>query len=219
MASKATVPLIVSQGNKRRIVVGLSWNPRLPSKMPKILSFFNPIKDFLFERSTQKSEDLSSRESSYKHYDLDLGCLIFDKDGVLLARISPDADELVNENSSVYHSGENLTGSGGAGDDEQIHIETVNLPPEYKHFFFLALSDSKFPLGESGAPTMRIADGKTEKSVLTAEIQTPESNPAASAYVFCHLQRDGDNWEVSLIGEYGDFTSDWENFCKEKIGL
>ncbi|MFA7276068.1 MAG: TerD family protein [Pseudobdellovibrionaceae bacterium] len=230
-----TIPLDISPEGARRLLVGLSWEPLLEPKLTteekKSLWARLALTWKLMpgnrggytgyaakhQREWRKDEDKSSREKDYPHYDLDLLCLVFDNDKNLQVTIGPDPDILIDDLSTIYHSGENSTGSGGIADDEQIHIETASVPDSYQHFFFIVLSDCKFDLGEIDSLKIRIADSKTEKNFLTLDIMPPEHTALKTGYLFAHIFRDGDNWKALPIEQFDAFEADWPALCASLI--
>ncbi|HNQ92300.1 MAG TPA: TerD family protein [Alphaproteobacteria bacterium] len=232
MTSTAAIPLSISSDGKRRLLVGLSWEPltapQLSEKEKK--SFFKtlfhkwtrtPFNRSGYDRKAQrvyrKKVDETGREKEYDYFDLDLICLVFDNHGNLKATIGPDPEHLINESGTVYHSGENPTGIGGIADDEQIHIHTLDVPADYAHFFFLIQSDCKFTLAEIDSPRIRIADSKTEKTLLESPLIFLENQKDATACLSFHIFRKGDDWLAERSDRLGAFEDDWESVCKEAI--
>lgn len=232
MRNGTTIPLTISQDGKRRLHVGLSWEPLTAPQLSEeegksflkvLLHKWTRIPgnrggyDKKVQRVYRKKVDEEGREKNFDYFDLDLVCLIFDDHGNLKAVIGPDPEHLIDESSTVYHSGENPTGVGGIADDEQIHIHTLDIPLDYTHFFFLVQSDCKFPLAEITAPRIRIADSKTEKTLAEYPFLIMEDQKDATACLTFHIFRNGEEWSAAHLDHYGAFEDDWEGFCRNII--
>lgn len=162
---------------------------------------------FYLKRS-KKSEDLDGREINFTHYDLDLHGYIYDNNNNFLHELGPFVLDSMDDSGKAYHSGEDDNGLGGY-DDERIAIETKGLPNNYKHIIFAVKSDSKHTLDEIPNAEIRIADGKTEEDYLKVKIGCSEQQK--EAYIFCHLYKDGEQWNVRNISEYADFEINTNN--------
>ncbi len=174
------------------------------------------IPQIIDQRKGMKADDAPGRDKDFNAFDLDLLCLIFNKDGDLIARVGPDSEEMADETGVVYHSGDNFSGGMGGTDDERIYINSKNLPDSYMHFFFVVLSDSSFTLDEISNPCVRIADGMTERDFLRTPLgETPESK--TTGYAFCHLWRQDGKWLLENVDTYSEFETDWPAFFKTKI--
>ena len=111
-------PLLnVTQKSRRRIFVGLGWDPNAsPTLKDKVGAL------------------IGGRQ---EHHDLDLSCYYFNQDGACLGFVSANKDNNANDSGSIYHSGDSVEGVGD-GDDEQISAELLKLPPNIHHLIFKA---------------------------------------------------------------------------------
>ena len=199
-----------TSGNKKRLLVGLSWDA-LPGSSPSKGLLGTIIHTFKFGREWSKSEkkaDAPGRDISFTGRDLDLLCFIFDENKRYIREINPSPDNLIDEAASVYHSGEEYTGEG-VYDDETVTIDINKLPAEFKHFVFVVVSDSKLSLAECGTFKLRIADSSKDMNFILEDVTAPPGD--TSAYVFTKISRDGDTWNAERLGHFGEFETDWQN--------
>ena len=245
--------LKASSGNKKRILVGLSWEDGktvsmaktrdyLPPKSEPVsedtkkTSFLSGLRNFTrhillwgdemastggqtfralrLDATTSKKDDSKGRDIKSSMRDLDLLCFIFDKDKNFVREIGPDPDTMIDEASSVYHSGEEFSG-GGLYDDEMVRIEIDKLPANYQHFVFVVVSDSKLSLAECGTFNLRLADSTTDHNFIKDDVDAPADN--SSAYIFAKLSRDDQIWTTEQISKFGDFETDWPTALPEYI--
>lgn len=163
-----------------------------------------------------KTDDVGDkREESYKEFDLDLSCFIYDDVGSFVTAIGPDFDQYCDPSSKVYHSGEEQIGSGGP-DDEQIHIETKDIPENYAHIFIVITSDCHFKLGDTAGPVVRLADSATESNFISATI-APPANEDAYGYVFTHMYKQNQKWYARYMHEFTDPSDKWEVYLKRYL--
>lgn len=229
-------PLTISQDAARRFVVGLSWDPKAPPKPKALPSFpsgdpaamavwvllllprlvllpfrmmFSPViaADARAKEQWGKADDAAGRDKDSPHFDLDLACYVFDKDFNQLAYVGPENAAFIDASKKIYHSGEDQSGFGGP-DDETISVETLGLPENYHHFFFVVECDSKFSLEEIRNPAIRLADGKTNENAIEATL-TPPAHYNAHGFAFCHVWRDGDGFMLRNLEEYTGDNVDW----------
>jgi len=243
----STGKLNITHEGAMRFLVGLSWDARdLPKMDIKIddapaegdtvgkivqllmapfdfvrvlfLSFFKLLTTGWHVETLRKDNDTKGRDKQATQFDLDLDCYIFDDAMQLQAVISTeDSSLIIDPSRKVYHTGDQQ-GGGASGDAETIFVETHGLPANYRHFFFVAKSDSKFTLGEFKNPTIRLADSKTNNNALQNAIapgaSAPQSDSRASAqeynYVFCHVWQEGEGWHFRNIAEYLGDDVVWE---------
>jgi stress response protein SCP2 len=236
-------PLHISEGAGRRFFVGLSWDPVLPQKaklmpsfpsgdpaaagegvlmlLPRLLMLpfrylLRPVTEADARAKTQwsKSEDAKGRDKDSPHYDLDLACHVFDADFNPLVYVGPEDAAFIDASKKIYHSGEDQAGFGGP-DDETVSVETVGLPENYHHFFFVVECDSKYSFGEIRNPAIRLADGKAHDgdNMIEATI-VPPVHYNARGLVFCHVWREGDGFMLRNLEEYTGDNMDWPKFLR-----
>jgi tellurium resistance protein TerZ len=181
-----TVPLYYKKQSRHRIVCGLSWDSKAT-------------------RATKEDKRAEKEGYNATSFDLDLTCLMFGADGAYLDYIS--GSRAIDESGAVYHSGDDTTGAG-EGDDEQISVELLKLSPEIQHIVFIAEVKSLHTLEQIGNPTIRIADGISDRSQLMARL---DEGKQLNACIFARLVKKNDDWMLHYIGEYIDTADiqDW----------
>lgn len=234
-AQGQTSQIHISETQRDRVLVGLSWDMKELEKVEIPVAEWIPFKKYLqaaadwaddsvhafrtmnyMPKTVNQHDDPDHRDTDFEGFDLDLYCYIFDEQGALVEKVGPDYKDVVSEGGEVYHSGDDFSGLGGL-DDEQIYIETKKLPENYKHFLFVVKSDCKFNLNDISDPVVRIADGKTNEDFLKEDIR-PAANMNASALIFAHMAEVNDNWTITNISEYADAEFDVPAYFKENLG-
>lgn len=205
-----------TSGNKKRLMVGLSWDA-LPGSSPTKGIWGTIVHTFKFGRewsNSEKKTDAPGRDINFSGRDLDLLCFIFDENKNFVREIGPSPDKLIDESSSIYHSGEEYTGEG-VYDDETVTIEINKLSDTYKHFVFVVVSDSKLSLAECGTFKLRIADSSKDMNFILEDVLAPQGD--TSAYVFAKISRDGDNWNAEKLAHFGVFETEWQNELRQYL--
>lgn len=231
--------LPVSKEGERRFFVGLSWGARdvkdtsieIPHlrdenghydlfyffKLPfhlfriVILSLIKHLAPSLYQHGVVDYEARKKGITDPGRYDLDLSCYVFGKNLELCCVIGPEEDVYTDASKKVYHSGDDIHGSGGSGDDEQAFVETRGLPDHYQHFFFVIETDGRYSLDETPHAHVRLADSRTNKDILRVELKSGAiTGQSPHGYVFCHVFRgNGDEWLYRDISDYHGFNADW----------
>ncbi len=236
----STTDLQIDTSEKRRLMVGLSWDPVDPQWLEKTTEpdwvpestgsqaadavlrlpyyLYDVTRSFMFMqhiRSAEKTEDGTAREKDYNQFDLDLMCFVLDQSGEDVAFSGPASEDVIDKEEVVYHSGDSYSGIGGH-DDEQIHIETDHIPAEYNNFVFVVSSDCNFKLQDVKNPAIRLVDCRTEENMLELPINPPvDSN--AYHYIFGRLFKKIDSWYFQHIDQYADESTDIKNLVKAAI--
>lgn len=228
--------LLITHEGAMRFLVGLAWDAPAPPKDVKlakpadeddlagrvtqlvlapfefirvlVLAFVKLVRTGSYVETLRKQDDVKGRDKNAPQFDLDLDCYIFDDAMQLQTVISTEGDGLVDPSRKVYHTGDQQGGTG-AGDAETIFVETHGLPAHYRHFFFVAKSDSKFSLKEFLNAVIRLADSKTNDNALQNSI-APSAALNEYNYVFCHVWREGEAWHFRNIAEYLGDDVQWE---------
>lgn len=190
--------LVLSKDPPARFLVGISWGEK---KKPGFLESLMTLPAHIIDGFTRTP----GRKDSV--YDLDLDCHIFGDDGVLRAVVTAENDALIDESKKVYHSGDNTSGRGGP-DDEQIYVETVGLPDDYRHFVFTVRSGGKYRLDEIPHGRVRLAESKTDTTVLDNEI-APAHGTKAYGYIFCDVFRENGAWKFMNLDYCVEKKSEW----------
>jgi stress response protein SCP2 len=229
-----TLPLKLSpESPTQRIIVGLSWDMRELKKfeLPKpefvhhnglaytyvsgLENAIHAIRYRLFyKKHMNPKDDLNVRNAEFEQFDLDLECYIFDEDGQMIEKISPDYTEMHNDNASVFHHGEDYTGIGPL-DDEDISFKMNALPDNYHHLLFVVRSDCQFNMDEISNAQIRIFDAYTNEETLVKKIKSEIAEK--SLYVFAHLHRNNNQWMATPVDHYGDYDDDMADFFKNII--
>ncbi len=180
MNPSETSPLNVTQEGHHRIFVGLGWdpneNPDLGDKIGALIG-------------TRKA-----------HHDLDLSCFFYDTEGACLGAVTAEPQSYSDESGAIYHSGDNVEGIGD-GDDEQISVELKNLPENVVHLIFKASIKSGHHFSDVKDPLIRLCDGYTGHCFLDTSLHEQDANNN-NAYVFVHISREEDGWNLRSIGEF-----------------
>ncbi|MCT4660596.1 MAG: TerD family protein [Tissierellales bacterium] len=109
---------------------------------------------------------------------------------------------LRNQNSSIIHQGDNLTGDG-EGDDEQILLDLNNIPQEIqKAIFVVNIYDCvkrKQDFGMIKNAFIRIVDATGNKELCKYNLT--ESYAGKTTLVVGEIYRHGSEWKFGAIGE------------------
>lgn len=238
-AQGATAVLEISEQGARRFMVGLAWDDAAPNmdvrvgNAPKdgdtagkfvyfilwpfnflrifIVSFFKLMRVDRYAKDQTRSKTGDERDKTVKYFDLDLYCYVFDDNMQIAAVVGAKEDSLMDESGKVYHTGDDQTGYG-AGDDEQIFVETANLPAHYRHFLFVVKSNSKYSLDQFINPAVRLCDSKSDINALHSTIMPDPEMKTAYNYVFCHVYRDRDLWHFQNLDTYTGDGINWMGY-------
>ncbi|MEO9140049.1 MAG: TerD family protein [Jatrophihabitans sp.] len=102
---------------------------------------------------------------------------------------------------AIRHAGDNLTGQGD-GDDEQIHIDLMALPPSVTSLVFTITSFRGQKFTEVANAFCRLVESNSNTELVRYNLS--EAQPA-SAVLMAELRRQPDNtWEMRAIGEFHD---------------
>lgn len=160
----------------------------------------------------KKERDNAGRDKGFGHFDIDLHCMVFDKNGTFLLEISPRTEHMLSPERAVYHSGEDTDGQG-VYDDEAIYVETRKIPAEYNAFVFCASNDCAHNFNKIPDLKIRLTDSYRDETVIDSSITSGE----ADGYVFCMVHRNGDKWFYRRIDQYMPFAPHWEEDIKRLV--
>jgi stress response protein SCP2 len=151
----------------------------------------------------KKSDDSTTRESSFDQYDLDLYCYAFDDKNELLFINGPDDENMFSDDGVMYSSGEDFTGRG-VYDDETAYIDLNKITNKHAHIFIVVVSDCKYDFANlDNKPKIRIVDSKSEKELASFEIPTDsELAPKCFAYVYAKLSQHEGLWTLHPIEKF-----------------
>lgn len=190
-------PINVTQESRRRVFVGLGWDPKASSGL------------------LENAAALVTGKAL--HHDLDLSCYIYDPNGALIDIIGVETQHASDIADSIYHSGDNVEGIGD-GDDEQISVELKNINPDIAHIVFVATIKSGHSFSDVESPEIRIVDAYTEHEFLRTGLGL-EENVKQSGYVFVRLYLENDVWMMHYIDEFFNVSAqkDLPGFLKSFI--
>ena len=187
--------LNVTQQARRRVFVGLAWDPNTKAGL------LSAAREMIGGKKTW--------------HDLDLSCFLYKADGSFIEAVTQAPDRAADASIHVYHSGDNREGRGD-GDDEQISVELKNISPEIAHIVFMASIKSGHTFSEIDYPEIRLVDGYSNHIFHHAWLSAEEGQDS-SAFVFVRLYRAGEMWRIHNIGEYLKAENDqnWPDFMKK----
>ncbi len=191
------LPLDVTMKARMRIVVAISWDERV-----KKTTFIDKI--------TGKDQQ----------HDLDISCFVYDDAGEYIDFVGPMAQDSMDQTGCIYHSGDDATGQG-SGDDEFISLELAGLPGDTDQIVFVTEIRSDHMFADVDAPSMRIADGMTDKNLAEFEMAKTEGKDRTAcvmARIFRH-KSSPTGWGVEIIDQYPDLAdvSDWGSYLKRYL--
>lgn len=184
-----SAPLNHSKTLHERVIVGISWDAR-----------------------TDKVGTVSHIISKDSQHDLDINCFVFDKNRTFIDFIGSEASDNTDESGKIYHSGDNMCGSG-EGDDETITVELANIPEHYHSLVFLVEISGIHVFSEVENPEVRIVDSMSNSELLKTDISGDRSENS-KAFVFISINRDENShtgWTLNNISDYPDISQieDW----------
>ena len=188
----ATFPLEHTVSGRERILVALSWDERAHA------TFFDKVK-----RTNQQ-------------HDLDLSCFVYNASDEYVDFVGPMAQDNIDQHGCIYHSGDDAGGAGNL-DDESISVELAGLPYDTESLIFVAEIRSDHTFEEIANPSVRIADGFSNKNLQTLKLAQPEEAQGKTACILARIYRDKGSptgWGLQLIDQYPklDDVSDWGTY-------
>jgi stress response protein SCP2 len=186
-------PLLFTTKARHRIIVAISWDDRIAGK----------------ERILEKV-----RGGADQH-DLDISCFVFNNRGEYIDFVGPMAQDSMDQSGAIYHSGDDATGEGG-GDDEFISCELAGVPADVHSLVFVTEIRSGHTFAAVDAPSMRLADGMTNKNLYELEMTAAEGKDK-EACVMARIFRDSGSptgWKLHAIGDYPALSevTDWGSY-------
>lgn len=181
----------------KRVSFFLDWDATEDAKKNRKPGLLKNIRSRL-QQSSALGEQLFG-EYRDAACDLDLCCYAFDAAGKCVDAILPGIGRDVNENQSIYHSGDEETGKAAAI-DEELSIELSKLAPSIVHLIIYVRIDNAFDPGDSARARMRMTNMTDNQNYFTKEIPFEETDETGQ--VFCRLSKVNDEWQYSFIGDY-----------------
>lgn len=127
--------------------------------------------------------------------DLDASCVLFDE-----AKNPLDAiyfGQLVSQDGSIKHSGDNRTGAGD-GDDEQIVVDLSRVPAVVKSILFVVNSFTGQNFSQIENAYCRVVDAGSGKELARYDLScTGEHTAMLMAKVYLH----SGEWKMHAIGD------------------
>ncbi|MDR1608722.1 MAG: TerD family protein [Deltaproteobacteria bacterium] len=166
-----------SGGGLTKVVMGLGWDPVTSSGG----GFFKKLASLL---------------SKPKEIDLDASCALFDSnktpvDFVWFA-------QLRSKDGSIVHTGDNLTGAGDAGDDEQIIVDLSKIPSNVTTLVFTVNSFQGQTFNEVNNAFCRIVDSSNNKEIAR---YTLSGGGTHTAMIMAKIYRHEGEWKMTALGE------------------
>ena len=144
-----------------------------------------------------------ARTTDGRAFDLDASAIVCNADGrVLSDKHFVFFNNLASPEGAVQHSGDNLTGQG-SGDDEQVKVDLVALPPEADRVVF-AVSIYDADTAGQNFGQVRNAFIRVVNQADNAELARYDLSEDAStetAMVFGELYRSTSEWKFRAVGQ------------------
>ncbi|MGX9890165.1 TerD family protein [Streptomyces sp. NPDC002276] len=130
-----------------------------------------------------------------REIDLDASALLF------AGRESADVvyfQHLTSDDGSVRHTGDNLVGGAGAGDDETILVDLARVPVHIDQIVFTVNSFTGQTFAEVENAFCRLIDETTGQELAR---YTLSGGGTYTAQIMAKLYRAGGGWQLKAIGE------------------
>ncbi|MGW5861144.1 TerD family protein [Streptomyces sp. NPDC055239] len=105
---------------------------------------------------------------------------------------------LVSNDGSVRHSGDNLVGGSGEGDDESIAVDLQHVPPQVDQIVFTVNSFTGQTFAEVSSAYCRLLDETTGQELARYTLAGGGSH---TAQIMAKVQRVNGGWRLTAIGE------------------
>lgn len=102
---------------------------------------------------------------------------------------------------AILHTGDNLTGAG-EGDDEQIKVDLLAIPPQVNTLVFTINSFSGQKFTEVRRAFCRLVDDGTGQELVRFDLS--ESQPATGVLMAAMRRTGPQTWQMRAIGEFHD---------------
>ncbi|MBK6010287.1 TerD family protein [Streptomyces sp. MBT53] len=130
-----------------------------------------------------------------REIDLDASALLF------VGRESADVvyfQHLTSDDGSVRHTGDNLVGGAGGGDDETILVDLARVPVHIDQIVFTVNSFTGQTFAEVQNAFCRLIDETTGQELAR---YTLSGGGTYTAQIMAKLYRAGGGWQLKAIGE------------------
>ena len=105
--------------------------------------------------------------------------------------------QLKSQDGSVVHTGDNLTGGTGGGDDETILVDLTKVPTGVDQIVFTVNSFTGQTFTEVDNAFCRLVDQKTNQELAR---YTLTGGGAYTAQIMAKVSRKGGGWEMTAMG-------------------
>ena len=130
--------------------------------------------------------------------DLDASAITFDKAGKVIETIY--FRNLKSKDSTIKHSGDNLTGDGD-GDDEVIHVNLKKLPEKVQSVVFTVSSFRGQTFDKIKNASCRIVENKTNTEIAKYDLSCSGKH---TAMIMAKVYRHDGKWKMQALGEKVD---------------
>jgi tellurium resistance protein TerZ len=127
--------------------------------------------------------------------DLDASCLLFDEQATFKEAVY--FGHLNSNDSSIQHTGDNLTGDGD-GDDEQIKVDLSRIPTTINSLIFTVNSYRGQSFHNVQNAFCRIVDESTGKELAKFDLSCQGKH---TAQIMAKVYRHAGEWKMQAIGE------------------
>lgn len=129
--------------------------------------------------------------------DFDILCYVFDKDKKLIEIVAPGHRKEVNENGSIYHSGDN---DGLGGFDEELSMELSKIPPAAHTIIVYIRNDSDHGVSPHVNAHLKLMNMTDSVDYFTHDISFAGHNE--HGFIVSRLTKLGSSWRHDFIDEY-----------------
>ncbi|MEV0598646.1 TerD family protein [Streptomyces sp. NPDC050315] len=105
---------------------------------------------------------------------------------------------LTSDDGSVHHSGDNLVGGTGQGDDESIAVDLRRVPPHIDQIVFTVNSFTGQTFKEVQNAYCRLIDESTGEELAR---YTLTGGGEHTAQIMAKVYRSGTTWQMAALGE------------------
>jgi stress response protein SCP2 len=137
--------------------------------------------------------------SGRRNIDLDASAIAFDGSGRKLEIVW--FMHLKDFGGALRHAGDNLTGRGD-GDDEQIHVDLVGLPPTVASLVVTITSFKGQKFTDVANAYCRLIDTDSGQELVRYNLS--DSQPASAVIMAVLRRTPAGSWEMRAIGEFHD---------------
>ncbi len=190
--------------NLKRVLVGLGWDPvekqvAVKHKTDEKPTFLSRLMDFF-----GVSDEIPSNElhTEVPDIDVDASVICIDKKNCYVELVF--FGNLEYHHGAIKHYGDNLTGQGEEGaDDEQIEIRLDEIPEKIKTLSIIIniyrAYEKRQNFGEIKNCYVHVTDLATHRELVRYDV---DGNFDGMTGIFvADLERSGDDWHFKAIGE------------------